>query len=226
MPQKLRLGAVDIEIELRRLGLEQRKDLHRARASAPPRPIMAPTAPCSACGPRPPRSSTIMRKPPALPMPVTDGGWTTTMKASWISPKRLNSSPWMPAADLRGSAARASQGSSTRKIAPAFDACVKVAPEKPTMFTDMRDARNLHGDVARALHHRVGARERCARRKLRRRDQIAAVDLRDEARRRAVEFEEAVSDDPRIERRASARRSARRGRRASHSRARARRSRD
>ena len=104
--EHLRLGAVDVEIELRRRGLEQREHLRRRPASAPRAPIMALTASCSACGPRPARSSTIMRKPPALPMPCTGGGATTKISASWIAASRLNSSPVMAPADLRGSSAR------------------------------------------------------------------------------------------------------------------------
>ncbi len=47
----------------------------------------------------------------------------------------MNNCPWIAAADCRGSFARSSNGSSVTKIAPAFGALVKVAPEKPTMFT-------------------------------------------------------------------------------------------
>src|SRR5437773_1199255 len=76
-----------------------------------------------------------MRKPPALPMPATGGGATTMTRPSWIGESRLNSSPWMTVADLRGSEARSANGSSVTKMAPAFGAVVNVAPENPTMFT-------------------------------------------------------------------------------------------
>jgi hypothetical protein len=47
----------------------------------------------------------------------------------------MNNARWMPAAVWLGSLARLWNESSTRKAAPAFGALVKVAPEKPTMFT-------------------------------------------------------------------------------------------
>ena len=47
----------------------------------------------------------------------------------------MNNWPWIAAADWCGSWARFSNGSSVTKTAPAFGALVKVAPEKPTMFT-------------------------------------------------------------------------------------------
>ena len=68
-------------------------------------------------------------------MPCTGGGSTTNTSASWIAASLPNSARWMPAADWFGSLARFSNESSTRKTAPAFGALVKVAPEKPTMFT-------------------------------------------------------------------------------------------
>ena len=46
----------------------------------------------------------------------------------------------------------------------------------------VRDARRLERDVDGALVHLVGARQRGARRQLDHHDEIAAVDLRDEAR--------------------------------------------
>ena len=68
-------------------------------------------------------------------MPATGGGATTMTRPSWIGASRLNSSPWMTVADLRGSEARSANGSSVTKMAPAFGAVVNVAPENPTMFT-------------------------------------------------------------------------------------------
>ena len=68
-------------------------------------------------------------------MPGTGGGCTDDDEASWIAASRMNSSPWMAAADCGGSFARFSNGSSITNIAPAFGALVKVAPEKPTMLT-------------------------------------------------------------------------------------------
>ena len=68
-------------------------------------------------------------------MPRTGGGATTTTSASWIAFVLLNSWRWIAAADWFESLARSLNGASTRKIAPEFGALVKVAPEKPTMFT-------------------------------------------------------------------------------------------
>ena len=70
-----------------------------------------------------------------MPIPATGGGAMTRISASWITENLPNSEPMMAAEDCCGSLARSAHGSSTRKIAPAFGALVKVAPEKPTMFT-------------------------------------------------------------------------------------------
>jgi hypothetical protein len=67
-------------------------------------------------------------------MPITGGGSTATMKASWIAESRLFSSAWIAGADWCGSLARFWKESSTRNSAPELGALVKVAPEKPTMF--------------------------------------------------------------------------------------------
>src|SRR5260370_830523 len=40
-----------------------------------------------------------MRKPPALPMPLTGGGCTTKMSASWIAASLPNSAPVMAGGD-------------------------------------------------------------------------------------------------------------------------------
>ena len=68
-------------------------------------------------------------------MPATGGGATTIISASRSSANFRSNSACMPGIDLRGSRARSWNGSSTRKIAPEFGALVKVAPDKPTMFT-------------------------------------------------------------------------------------------
>ena len=85
------------------------------------------------------------------------------------------------------------------KIAPAFGALVKVAPEKPTMLTACATPGTFSAmSTARRLTV-VGARERGARRQLRDDDEIAAVELRDEADRRLAEFIEAEGDDAGID---------------------------
>ena len=89
----------------------------------------------------------------------------------------------MPTAVWFGSLARFSNESSTRKAAPAFGALVKVAPEKPTMFTAPMTPGTFSAVSTIAPLHRVGARQRRARRQLRDDDQVAAVERRDEADR-------------------------------------------
>ena len=64
----------------------------------------------------------------------------------------------------------------------------------------MRHAGHAHRDVERALLHLVGAGERGARRQLHDDDDIAAVDLRDEADRRRAERVQAERDDDEIDR--------------------------
>ncbi len=103
-------------------------------------------------------------------------------------------------ADWRGSLARFSKESSTRKIAPALGELVKVAPEKPTTFTPWATPGTLERDVERALLHRVGARQRRAGRQLHHDDHVAGVDLRDEADRRLAELVEAETDHDDIDR--------------------------
>ena len=67
------------------------------------------------------------------------------------------------------------------------------------MFMRADDARHLQRDVDDAPLHRVGARERRAGRQLRHHDEIAAIELRDEADRRLAEFVEAEGDDAGID---------------------------
>src|SRR5665213_4088794 len=59
----------------------------------------------------------------------------------------------------------------------------------------MRDARHLQRDFHRAPVDVVGALERGRRRQLRDDDEIAAIELRDEADRRLAEFIEAEAND-------------------------------
>ena len=69
-------------------------------------------------------------------MPCTGGGATTKICASWI-----DGQPAVQLLDdavgrqLRDRGRASGMSSSTTKIAPALGALVKVAPEKPTMFT-------------------------------------------------------------------------------------------
>ena len=76
------------------------------------------------------------------------------------------------------------------------------------MFTRADDARHLQRDLDDAPLHLVGARQRRARRQLRHDDEIAAVELRDEADRRLAEFVEAEGDDAGIDQQHDRRRSA------------------
>ncbi len=64
----------------------------------------------------------------------------------------------------------------------------------------MRDARHLERDVEHALLHLVGARQRRAGRQLHDDDDVAAVDLRDEADRRGAERVQADGDHDQIDR--------------------------
>ena len=63
----------------------------------------------------------------------------------------------------------------------------------------MHDARNAERDLERAHLHLVGARQRGAGRKLHDDDDVAAIDLRDEADRRLAEFVEAEAEHDRID---------------------------
>ncbi len=67
------------------------------------------------------------------------------------------------------------------------------------MFTACATPGDLERDLDRPAVDLVGARERGARRQLRDDDQIAAVELRDEADRRLAEFVEAEGEDAGID---------------------------
>ena len=210
--EQLRLGAVDVEIELRRRGLEQREHLLQARRLRRARPSWRRSALCKrlrAARRRGPRPSCGSRRHCRCRAPAAAA--PTKTSASWIAASLPNSCALDRRRRLARIAARAPRtASSTRKIAPAFGALVKVAPEKPTMFTAcatpgifsaMSTARRLTASV-RASEAPGGS---CVDD-----DQIAAVELRDEADRRLAEFVEAEGEDAGIDAPASARRSARR----------------
>src|SRR3954471_10041757 len=63
----------------------------------------------------------------------------------------------------------------------------------------MRDAGGLEGDVDDPVLYLVGTGQRGSSGKLEHHDQIAAVDLRDEADRRLAEFVEAIGNNADIE---------------------------
>src|SRR5260370_28340805 len=96
---------------------------------------MADTAARSASGPRPARSPTIMRKPPAVRMPRTGGGVMTRTRPSWIADSFCRRAAWSAGPDFRGSFARFWNGSRATKTVPELGALGKVAPEKPTKLT-------------------------------------------------------------------------------------------
>ena len=74
-------------------------------------------------------------KPPALPMPRTGGGGTTMMKASWIACRRPNRLADDGARRQARLGALLERLAAPAKIAAAFEALVKVAPEKPAKAT-------------------------------------------------------------------------------------------
>ena len=113
-------------------------------------------------------------------MPRTGGGGMAMMKASWIALHAARSArPMIALAAMAGSRTRSSNGSKPAKITAAFEALVKVAPEKPAKATALTDAGRLSHDLRGALHDRVGARERGAVGQLDHRDRIALVELRE-----------------------------------------------
>ena len=129
-------------------------------------------------------------------MPRTGGGSTRDDEARPGSATAVRvSSAWMPRADCPDRWARFSNGSSTRKIAPALGALVKVAPEKPTMLRRAATPGTCSAiSSARCCTASVRASEapggNCTTS-----DQIAAVHLRDEADRRLAECVEAEAED-------------------------------
>ena len=102
--EQLRLGAVDVEVELRRRGLEQREHLGDARRLRGACPSWRSTALCSAC--RPAAGAVLDHHAEAAG--IADALHGRRLDHDDEAPpgsaaSRLNSSPWMPAADLRGS---------------------------------------------------------------------------------------------------------------------------
>ena len=87
---------------------------------------------------------------------------------------------------LRLRLCRSSKDLSVTKITPEFGALVKVAPSKPCEHHGRLDTRSRQNNVGSLAHHRIGAVERSARRQLEGRDEIAAIERRHEARRRAA----------------------------------------
>ncbi len=190
--EELRLGAVDVEIDLRRRGLEQREDLATGRASCAARAISA--------------SAALAQRRRAAAGAILDHHAEAAGVADAADRRRQHRDDegvlddatagdsvrpgWRPPTG-RGSAARFSNGSSTRNSAPAFGALVKVAPEKPTMFTAWATP-GTPSAISSA---------RCCTASVRASDApggnwtttmtIAAVDLRDEADRRRAERVEA-----------------------------------
>ena len=199
MPRSCALLAVDVEIELRRRVLEQREHLRQARRlrglahhgvgrvqqrlRAAAGAILDHHA--EAAGVADARDRRRQHHEHHAP----PGSARACRTARAGCRRRTGWDPWRASRTDR----------STRKTAPAFGALVKVAPEKPTMFIAPIDARHLQRDVDDAPLHLVGARQRRAGRQLRHHDEIAAVELRDEADRRLAEFVEAEGDDAGID---------------------------
>jgi hypothetical protein len=132
-------------------------------------------------------------------MPRTGGGGMVMMKASWMVPRRA----WQIGQDGVGApaalGARRAKGASAEKMAPAFEALVKVAPSSPAKGTTWATPGVFEDDLGGAAHHRVGARQRGAGRQLDHGDQIALVLLRDEAGGRAAELPGGEADQPGID---------------------------
>ena len=165
--EQLRLGAVDVEIELRRRGLEQREHLLQAgrlrgrahhgvgrglqRLRPAPGAVLDHHAEAAGIA-----DAAHRRRRHHHHQRVLDRREFLEQLAAG----------WRPA-DWSGRRRAGRTASSTRKIAPAFGALVKVAPEKPTMFTASATPGDLQRDVDRPAVDRVGAVERSARRQLR-----------------------------------------------------------
>ena len=187
-------------IELRRRVLEQREHLGHARRLRGAPHHRRRVQLCSACDPRPARSSTIMRNPPALPIPCT-GRRLDHDEECLLDRRRAasNSSPWMAPTDLRRIAAalveRVEHGEDGAGIRRLGESRAGEADDVDCHAQRPASQRN----VRRAPHHLVGARERGAGRKLRRDDEEATIDLRNEADRGLAELVEAERQNPGID---------------------------
>ena len=184
--EQLRLGAVDVEIELRRRGLEQREHLLRRPASARRGPSSHRPRPASACGP----AAGAVLDHHAEAAGVADARHRRRQHHDhqrFLDRRKLagTAAPWMPAADWSGSLARFSKSiehqehrAGIRRIGEgrageADD--VDARARRPAPSSAMSTARRCTASV------RV---ERSAGRQLRHDDEIAAIELRDEADRR------------------------------------------
>ena len=129
-------------------------------------------------------------------MPGTGGGGITSTSASWIGGERFEQLGLDAGSGFAGLPRACLNGVQPRKTAPAFGALVKVAPEKPTKFTAPATPGVSSARSTARRSHRIGPRQRSARRQLRRDDEIAAVKLRDESGRRLAEFDKPEADAP------------------------------
>ena len=105
----------------------------------------------------------------------------------------------MAAADWRGSSARFSNGVEHDEDRAGIRRIGEGRAGESDDVHGVGDARHLQRDVDGAAVDLVGARQRRRRRQLRDDDEIAAVELRDEAHRRPAEFVEAEGNDAGID---------------------------
>ena len=141
-------------------------------------PLPAPTiswvAASSDFRPRPRLSWTIILKPPELPMPRTGGGGIVMMKASLMLLSRSLSSPLEMVggqALLRPLLERRHGGEDGAGVGRVGEGGAVEAGERH----GVDDALGLQDDLGRLAHHRIGARQGDAGRKLDHGDQIALV---------------------------------------------------
>ena len=196
--EQLRLGAVDVEIELRRRGLEQREHLQQARRLRRP--------------PHHGEGRGLQRLRPAAAA-VLDHHAEAAGVADAVHRRRLHHEDqrFLDRRQLAEQRALNAGRGLVRIPGPVLEGIEhqegragirRVGEGRAGEADDVDrafDARRLERDVDDPALHLVGARQRGARRQLAHHDEVAAVDLRDEAARRLAEFVEAEGDDAGID---------------------------
>ena len=182
--QGLGLGPVDVQEELRRAasGTRWTRWPGRARLSVPG--SARRSAACKAARPRPPRSSTMILKPPATPRPGI-GDELRTRDHRILDP--LGILLPQPGHDVvgvpsSGDACRSSNGSRTMNIEPKLELLACKQKRHSRDGDRVRHARRLRGRSLRPLPWLPGCAAATPSRATGRSDQPALVLLRNEAR--------------------------------------------
>ena len=132
-------------------------------------------------------------------MPETGGGAATKIRPSWIADRRWNSCALDRGRRLLRILRALLEGIERHEDGAGIGRIGEGGAGEADDVHRMRNPGHLQRDFDRLAIDLIGARQRGRRRKLRDDDEIAAVELRDEADRRLAEFVQAEGDDAGID---------------------------